>query len=258
MPNWKGGGTGAATGAATGALWGSVVPGLGTLAGAGIGGLSGFLSNIFSPSGGGDKPNTADTSAIDPILKSLQEKSTAAGKQSDQLSGMSSEALAPVLDYFKKILGNDPSAMLSATAPQRGRVIDQYDTARKSIANFAPRGGGSSEALANSYVTEGQDLSALTSTARNEAVGQSAQLGTQLKALGLSADQLASADLNTIINAILNQQNLEGNLEIAKSGQNKQLAAGLAEGLGTLLGLYLTRGSGAKAPTMPSGPTVSH
>lgn len=243
MPNWKGGATSAATGAATGAMWGSVVPGLGTLAGAGVGGLSGFLSGIFSPGGDG-KPKADDTSAIDPLLKSLQGKSDAASAESTKLSGLSEEALAPVLDYFKKILGNDPSAMMAATAPQRGRVIDQYDTARKSIAAFAPRGGESSGAIANSYITEGQDLSALTSTARTEAVGQSAQLGTQLKALGLSSEQLASADLSTVINAILNQENIKNNLELGKSGQNKQLAAGLSEGLGTLLGLYLTRGAG--------------
>src|SRR3990167_8019886 len=153
---------------------------------------------------------------------------------------MGTEALAPVLDYFKKILGNDPSAMLAATAPQRGRVIDQYDTARKAIANFAPRGGGSSEAFAQSYVSEGQDLSALTSQARSEATGQAAQLGTALQGLGLTADQLASADLNTIIQAILGKQQLD----LTKSWQNKQMAAGLAEGLGTLLGLYLTRQGG--------------
>lgn len=247
MLNWKGAASRGASGAASGAITGSIVPGLGTLAGGVIGGAGGFLSGLF---GGGDK---ADTNAIDPILKSLQDKSADAGTQGKQLSGMGADALAPVLDYFKKVLGNDPSAIMQATQPQRGRVIDQYDTARKSIANFAPRGGGSSEAYAGSYVSEGQDLSALTSQARTEATGQAAQLGTALEGLGLSAQQLQSADLNTIIQAILSKQGLD----LIKSGQNKQMAAGLAEGLGTLLGLSLTRGqssgSGGGTGTVMTG-----
>lgn len=243
MPNWKSGASQAVQYGATGAEVGSVIPGIGTLVGGIGGGAYGFLKGLFTKDPNKAQDTTAN--AMDPILKSLQDQSAASTAQGNQLSGMGADALAPVLDYFKKILGNDPSAMMAATAPQRGRVIDQYDTARKSIANFAPRGGGSSEAFANSYVTEGQDLSALTSQARSEAVTGSAQIGETLSGLGLSADQLASGDLNSVIQAILSNKNLG----ILQSGQNNQLAGGLAEGLGTLLGLILTRNkTGSPAP----------
>ena len=112
--------------------------------------------------------------------------------------------------------------------------------ARQVIGEFGPRGGGSNAALAESRFAQASDLSNLTVQARRDAVGQSAQLGSQLTGLGLSADQLASADLNTVVRAILEQKGLD----ITKSGHNKQLAGGLAEGLGTLLGLFLTRNKG--------------
>lgn len=235
MPNWGSAAGSAATGAGTGFLFGGPV-------GAAIGGGAGFLSGLF---GGGGSKKPADTEALDPILKNLQDSSAASRRTADQFSGMGAEALAPVISYFKSIMGSDPGAVLAATAPERGRVIDQYDTARKAIANFAPRGGESAGAVANSYVTEGQDLSAITSSARRAAADTTAQIGLQLQGLGLTADQLASADLNTVIQAILSQQGLD----LTKSGQHAQLAAGLSEGLGTLLGLYLTRGSGAGAGT---------
>lgn len=239
MPNWGGGASGAASGAATGALAGSVVPGLGTLAGGAIGGIGGFLSGLFS-GGGSKKTPTDDDPEVNDLIANLRASSDKSRATGDALTGMSADALGPVLSYFKRLTSGDPSAALSATRPERTRVIDQYDTARKMISEFSPRGGGSNAALAESRFDEASDLSNITALARRDAVGQQAQLGTTLAGLGMTADQLASADLNTVLNAIL----AEKGFDVQKSGQKSQMAAGLAEGLGTLVGLYLTRGGG--------------
>lgn len=227
--------SGAATGAATGAGIGSIIPGIGTLIGGGIGGLIGLFK------GGSDStPSTPATDDLTNAITGLKDASSTVGKQGAQLTGGATDQLAPILNYFKQLTGNNPSAILDATKPDRGRVIDQYDSARRAISNFAPRGGASSDALASSYTSEANQLSDITSTARSTAIGQSASLGTTLEGLGLSAEQLQGADLNTVVNAILGQKGLD----LQASGQNKQLAAGLSEGLGMLLGLFLTRDGG--------------
>lgn len=238
MPNWKGGASGAASGAGIGTM---IMPGLGTGVGAGIGGLLGlFKHKDEDPTKKKTAPGMPDD---EEIMKLLKEHSTKMGAEAGNLEGQGSEALAPVMDYFKKLLSGDPAMMMEATRPERGRVIDQYDTARKAVTSFAPRGGGQTSAVAGSFLQEAQQLGDVTSTARREAVGQAGQLGATLKGLGLSADDLATKDLNSIISSVLaNKQ-----LDLTKRGQNMAMVGELGQGLGSLLGMYLTRGQGGDA-----------
>lgn len=233
MPNWGG----AASGAAAGAGIGSIVPGIGTGIGAGIGGLIGLFK------GGKKKPNAAGADTVgtetDPTSQLLKDNAAKQRGTADEMKGAGMDAFAPVLDYFKKLLGNDPAALMEATKPERGRVMDQYDAARNSISNFAPRGGGSNAAVAGSYQQEAQQLGDVTSTAKREASAQAGQLGATITGLGLTADQLASADLNTVINAALARKGID----VQQRGQNMAAIGDLGQGLGTLLGTYLTRGS---------------
>jgi hypothetical protein len=147
------------------------------------------------------------------------------------LRGQGNEAIGPILSYLKDIYGSNPSAAMDATRADRGRVIDQYDTARKAISQFGPRGGGTTSALAQSQISEGTDLNEILSGARNEARGMTAQLGTSLTGLGLSADQLASMDLNSIIGAILRREGFD----VERRGQNMGAWAGIGEAVGTIL-----------------------
>jgi hypothetical protein len=160
-----------------------------------------------------------------------------------QLRQQGAEALSPVLEYFKQLMGGDPAAMAQATAPERGKVIDQYDAARQSIARFAPRGGGSGSAIAGSYVQQAQQLGDITSRAREGATAGLAQLGPQLQALGLNADQVASMDLNTLIQSVLSGEQLD----VTKRGQTFGMWGDIGTGVGSLLGQWLGRGSGAAA-----------
>lgn len=201
-------------------------------------GVGTAVSGVTEKSVGSGK--TPDAIANDPNLATLQSSSTALRGQGTALQSMGADALQPVLAYFSKLAGGDPQALLEATRPERARVIDQYDTARKAISDFSPRGGGSNAALASSRFAEASDLSNITANMRSNAASAAGNLGTTLTGLGLSAQQLASADLNTVINAVLTQQGFD----VTKHGQNAQAASGIAEGLGTLLGLYLTRGGG--------------
>ncbi len=145
---------------------------------------------------------------------------------------MSTEALAPVLNYFKSIASGDPGALLQATMPERGRVIDQYDAARKSASTSMPRSGGATSALLNSYISEANQLSDITAGARKEGINSLANLGVTTAGLSLSADQLASADFDSIIRAVFGQQQIDAD----KRGQNMGLWGSLGEVAGTVIG----------------------
>lgn len=163
--------------------------------------------------------------------------------QGGQLQQQGQDALSPVLQYFQQLLGGDPAALMQATQPERGKVIDQYDAARQAIARFAPRGGGQGSAIAGSYVQQAQQLGDITSRAREGAATGLAQLGPQLQALGLNAEQVASMDLNTLIQSVLNQQSLD----LTKRGQTFGMWGDVGTGVGSLLGQWLGRSTGASA-----------
>jgi hypothetical protein len=223
----------AAGGAATGATIGSVIPGVGTLIGGGIGALGGWLF------GGDDDKKKDDEHPEDPYTKLLREHSDKLSGTGGDLMGRGGEALDPALSYLKKLLSNDPNAILDATRGERGRVIDQYDTARRAVAQFGPRGGGTNTALASSRFQQAQSLADITSDAKQDAVGKAAALGTSLTGLGLSAEQLASSDINAIINTVLTREGFD----VTKRGQNMEALGGLGEALGTIIAAKMGGGS---------------
>ena len=226
---------GVGTGAAAGAGLGSIIPGVGTLAGAGIGALGGWL---FGRHGDKDKPEGDET---DPYTKALQGSADRLGKQGADLSATGMDALGPVAAYFQKLMSGNPAALMDATKPQRGRVIDQYDAARNAVANFSPRGGGSAQAMTGLRIAEANQLSDITADAQSGAATSLANLGTALTGLGLSAEQLKSQDLNSIISAVLANKGID----TQNRGQNLEALTGAGEALGTILGLVFTRGQQA-------------
>jgi hypothetical protein len=203
----------------------SLWPVLGTI-GAGVGGA--YLGKKLA--GGGDGKD-GDQNPEDLYTQQLQGNANRLSQTGQDLTSQGGDAIAPVMDYLKKILGQDPTEILNATRGERGRVIDQYDTARRAISQFGPRGGGTNAALASSRFEQAESLADITSNARQSALGQAASLGTSLTGLGLSAEQLASTDLNTIIQSVLAREGLD----VSRRGQNMEALGGLGEALGTII-----------------------
>jgi len=236
MPNWGGAASGAGKGAATGAAFGSFVPGIGTGIGAGVGAIAGGLKGLFSKKK--KKPGDAEGDPEAGDIAALREN---AGDQRATASGLKAQgndAMSPVLDYFKDILGGDPSAVMDATKGQRGRVIDQYDSARQAASRFGARGGGTNAAIADSYFMQANQLSDITSAAKSDAATQLGQLGGTLTGLGLSADQLASADINTVIQAVLGRE------QIKQQGHasNMALLGDIGSAAGSIIGGVMAKG----------------
>lgn len=150
------------------------------------------------------------------------------------------QALSPALTYFQSLLSGNPAAAMAATAPERGRVIDQYDTARKAIATFSPAGGGTTGAAAQSRISQGNELAEILSTARDKGAEGASKIGATLLGTGMQANALASQDLNSVINAILSGEGLA----MQQRGMDANADAAQGEAMGTMLGLLLTKGKG--------------
>lgn len=203
------------------------------------GGLSALAGNAIGSldHGGSNADDKPKGNPEDPYTKALGASAATAGAQGKEFGDMSATALTPVLNYFKSLTGSNPAALLDATRMQRGRVIDQYDTARRTAENFGPRGGGLTSALAGSQFSEASDLTDITSQAKTAAAGQLATLGPALANLGLSAQALQTQDLDSIINAVLAREGVN----TQKRGQNLALAGDIGKAAGSLLGVWLGR-----------------
>ena len=162
-------------------------------------------------------------------LSSAADRSAKTGQS---LATQGADLLGPIQEYLKAVTGGDRQALMQATMPERRRVIDQYATAKKAIAEFTPRGGGQAGAMAQLQGQQAGDLAETTATARQKGITTAGTLGGQLTTLGLSADALASGDLNSIINALTKQD---------ETKSDKWAAIG--QGLGTMAGYYFGRGA---------------
>jgi len=179
-------------------------------------GAASFLPMMFG--GGG---NDTDISRA---IGDLQNSSTRLQGTAKETGAQGSTLLNPAIDYLKAIVGGDRQAIMAATMPERRRVIDQYDAAKKSIAEFAPRGGGTAGAVATLNANQAGDLAQVGAQARTQGVNTAGQLGASLKSLGVGAEGLASQNLNTILQTY-----------IQKGQQQGQSAASLGEGLASLV-----------------------
>ncbi len=155
-----------------------------------------LLATAFAPS----IPNI--TGDVNTIRGNAQTEN----QQGHALAAKGTSTLDPALRYFQQLLSGDPGTALSATQPDRARVIDQYDAARKAIATTTPRGGGSASTINKSRFQEASDLGNLTATARNNAANTSASLGLDLSKTGLTAEQQSQQILAETLSPMLNQE----------------------------------------------------
>lgn len=168
-----------------------------SLAGAGaMTGLSMALS-AFAPK----------TPGINQQTRKIEEQSDQLHQTGANLVGTGGEALSPVLNYFKALVSGDPTAVLQAAGPERARVMDQYDTARRSNAEFSPRGGGQASASMQSRMAEARDLASTTNAIRSNAATQLSGIGQTAISQGLTAESAATQALAQVLGPLLSQRN---------------------------------------------------
>lgn len=171
----------------------------------------------LAPSSGGDVTGQAGT---------IQARAGAEFTTGQQLAGTGGEALNQALQYYRQLLSGDPALLASATAPERRRVIDAYDTAKRA-AEFAPR-GAEAGAMLNLGAKQASDLATLPLAARANAAQQLGQVGTWAAQLGTTAESSAQQSLAQALYPLLHQRDVD-HQSIAST------FAGLGEFLGPLI-----------------------
>lgn len=156
--------------------------------GFGLAGAGALLPALF----GGSDSGLGQT---EKQLQSLTDLSTSNAKSADQNGA---DLFAQIMPYLKAVSGGDRQAILGATMPERKRVIDQYATARKAIAEFSPRSGGTAASMNELQGNEASDLSMIGANARTQGVAQAGSLAQTLASLGLSERGQAMSGLNSI------------------------------------------------------------
>lgn len=196
----------------SGSWWDNNSSGVGKI----VSGAAPLLMGLFGSNSQKDKgASTADD------LKSM---ATSMGKTGKTLSDEGLGALGPVFKYLMAVAGGDPGSLQAATEPQRARVMDQYDTARRG-AQFMPRGGGQSNAMLDTNAKEASDLSTILASARTEGVKDLGNLGKSTLDSGITATNDAANSLNQALTAY------------TKQGEDQSKSN---EGFGSALGGFLS------------------
>ena len=217
---------------------------------AGGDGSSGFLGlsprdwAVLGIGGGGALASLGGGSSgdLDDILHTINARSGKQFAQGEDLLGQGQAGLQPALRFLTAITRGDPGAVGQATQPERRRVIDQYDTARRAISQFAPRGGGAVSAISRSFADEAGTLSDIFATGRREGATELGELSTRLAGLGIQAEGLAGQNLSTLVQAYL-----------AQDAQARASSGAFGQSLGALAGLLLFGPAGGAASSAIGG-----
>lgn len=128
--------------------------------------------------------------------------------QGTRFMGRAEQSLDPVLGFYRMLLG-DREAAMEAMGPEISTIVSQYDAARKAAAEFAPRGGGKTQVLAESPFREAGDIARLIQTARQGAVTGLERLGGTYGQLGQGQLALASSAWQATMDDILRKYELD-------------------------------------------------
>lgn len=185
-------------------------------------GVGGLLGAFF----GTKKENDP---RIDESINATMSGAKQVGAQGQNLFETGTDSLGPVLKYFQALASGDPSQALAATQPQRGRIMDQYDAARRSAGQFGPRGGGQASSQLESRSREAGQLADTTSAARSEGMDKLAALGSDLTKSGLSAEEASNYQMASVLQPLLDKQKAES-----------ESSGGFWKGIGELAGAALS------------------
>jgi hypothetical protein len=161
-------------------------------------------------------------------VSEIQDSARKTGEAGAKLAAEGADALQGPLKYWSDLLSGDPNASMAATAPERRRIIDQYDTARRSSAQFTPRGGGQASTQMESRAQEAGDLATVGATARENAASALGSLGLNQQQVGLTMQQQAQQQLAQVLGPLMQQQRADSDSTL-----------GAIKGLASLAALFI-------------------
>lgn len=85
-----------------------------------------------------------------------------------QLIPQATSSLNQVEGYYGPLLKGDRQQMLESVAPEVNSILSQYDTAKRAVSEFSPRGGGRTATLADLPFRQAGDITTLLQRVRPE------------------------------------------------------------------------------------------
>ena len=152
------------------------------------------------------------------------------------------KALQETLPYFRTLLSGDRQAMGELLAPEIGAITGQADAARRNIAEFGPRGGGTTSAINNLETGKAQAIGELYQKARPYAAQGLSQIGSTLMGAGTANLGVASGAYEGQAGAYGTQANAYNNIaRLVEAERQRRSAAwgSLFEGIGNIAGGFL-------------------
>ena len=146
------------------------------------------------------------------------------------------KVLGMPLDYFSKLLSGDRQEMLQVVAPEVNAIRGQGATGRRALSQFAPRGGGTTSALAEEPFRESGAITDLLNKVRPEAAKGLTDIAGILGRLGTSEMDLGENALAQWMSYLL------GDKQISTGTTNAGISAG-GQGAGEIIGALIMSGA---------------
>ena len=163
---------------------------LGALAPILIGAGGGFAGAKLAGGGGGGGGGNPKDLAEQSLAKLAGVQAEAGEWGLGQAKRLLPEAEADIqkaLGSYLPLLTGDRQAKIEGLGPEVNQISAQYDTARRAAAEFTPRGGGRTAALAEVPFRKAGAITSLLQKVRPEAAGKVTDIGQLLASIGLTA-----------------------------------------------------------------------
>lgn len=151
----------------------------------------------------------------------------ATGRQSAEQGSTLFNLALPGLEqsesYYGKLASGDPNALARANAPAIQQITSNTASAKKNILQDNPRGGARDLALEEADISQGGQISQLTTGSYLSSFGSLAGLGGQNVSQGNAATSTGLQGMNAAANQYGNLQQL--------NNEQKQTQLGLITGL---------------------------
>jgi hypothetical protein len=122
--------------------------------------------------------------------------------------GAGGAAIGLPINYWAAILSGNPQAAMQAASPAVSSVLKQYDTARQSAAELAPRGGGQITTMTQAPYQEAGTVGGILSQAQQQAAAGMTTNAQLLGQLGTYETQLGTDAIRDTLSTILSEEEI--------------------------------------------------
>lgn len=233
----------------------STLAGIGTSLIPGVGPLIAPLvaGGVSALTGGGGSPASTNNGAVG--VNPTFQKSPYVQEGVDALK-QGIDATAPAANYYKTALGGDRDALSSLLGPEVSTVLSQYDNAAKTAAEFAPRGGGANQVLAETPFKKVGAYGQALAGARSKAAAGSAGIARDIVTAGGDIGRLGTSEesaQNSFATSL-------ARLNVERQNEQAKQISGLTGGIGSILANIFagkSKGGGSKTPGGGFNPRAS-